>query len=119
MFKRFCIQSNYATDKDIVTIGNELVVEDAIRFEHLNDDIYRIGKQLGLDVPEISLPKINAGIREWNGMAVPDFFDQESIDAVRRSMEWVFDNFGYSEDPRDQTTPPPFPEIESRRDAIT
>lgn len=118
MFKRFCIRSNYATDRDIVTIGDDLVVEDAIRFERLNDDIYRIGKRLELALPEGSLPEINVGIREWNGKAISEFFDQESIDAVRRSMEWVFEHFGYSEDPRDQTIPPPFPEIETQAAAL-
>ncbi len=104
-FRQFCVRPRYATDTDIVMIDDEFVAQDAIRYECLADDLSRIAQKLGFEKPLEPLPEYNKGIRKWGDVPVADFYDDKSIDAVKRSMRWVFDNFDYSEDPKDVRIP--------------
>ncbi|WP_377193079.1 sulfotransferase family 2 domain-containing protein [Ruegeria meonggei] len=104
-FRRFCVRPRYATDADIVMIDDKFVAQDAIRYECLADDLARMAQKLGFEEAVDPLPEFNKGIRKWGDVPVAEFYDDASIEAVKRAMGWVFDNFDYSEDPRDTRIP--------------
>lgn len=96
LFQTFIFSDMFKSDVTITHIKKEFILDDAIRLEHLDEDLARIGTHLGLPLSREKMPhtKENAGQK-------PDFdrqalFTPEIEAEIRRKEAWVFDHWDYS-----------------------
>ena len=96
LFHNYIFSNMFKSDKHIAHIKDEFILDDAIRLEHIDDDLARIGARLALPLSREALPrtKENAG-------AKPDFdrlalFTPEIEAEIRRKEAWVFEHWDYS-----------------------
>lgn len=104
-FRAFALGDDWGNDFKIVSIKNETVIDEVIRFENMADDLRRLARKLDMDSNLINLPLTKSQKSKRKGRAISDFYDNEIIDHVRNRMAWVFERFDYSERPEDAGNP--------------
>lgn len=100
-FHDFIDSSDHKPDRGIVFVDGDYVPHDMIRFEHMADDIGRIGRRLGLDLCAEDMPKTKDKTPKIPGRHVSEYFDEKSRRLVTHKLAWVFDRFDYSTNPAD------------------
>lgn len=98
-FRNLILNTNWPDDREIVHLDGEYIVDLAVRFEHMRDDLQRIAESLGVDTDYLRLPHTKDTSNARRGYAVAEYYDPDMIDIVRKRMEWVFDQFEYAEQP--------------------
>lgn len=100
-FAAWVFSNDFSDDRRIVHLNDAFVIDEAFRLEHGPEDIPRIGARLGLDLTVADLPRVkdNSGFKPAIDRAA--LFSADVTAEVIRRMAWVFDNFGYSTDPRE------------------
>lgn len=93
------VRGRWPDDFDVTHLRARYVIDRAIRFERLREDIEALAADLGLPVDLSSLPHAKSLGHARKGIAVADYYDAESVEIVRRRMRWVFDNHDYPETP--------------------
>lgn len=99
LFRNLIFNQNWPDDREIVFIKGQYIVDHAVRFEHLRDDLQQIAITLGLDPAYINLPHTKNTSYARSGRAVADYYDPDTIEAVRQRMAWVFERFDYPDLP--------------------
>ena len=99
-FRRFVAAGRLKTDYAVTHLHRKLAFQDAVRYEHLGQDLARICAQLKLDVDPDRLPRTKANTSRRNGQTVSAYYDTATADIIRTDMAWVFDRFGYPTDPQ-------------------
>jgi Sulfotransferase family len=100
-FRKFVVSPLFMSDFEITHIGERRAYQYAIRLEHRERDIDWLGDQLGLDLDASMLPHVKNLRPNREGLPVREFFDKHSVDVVRQSCRWIFDEVGYSPDIED------------------
>ena len=81
--------------------GENLLVDDVIRFETLEEDIRRIHEKLGIEMPEMAIPHQKKSTEEIKKLPPAELLTQGAVDAILEKDGWLFENFGYSTRPED------------------
>lgn len=112
-FRDFILNSRWPSDENITHLGDRYIIDHAVRFEHLAEDIHAVAQALGVPLQEQHPPltKPNASARK--GHTAAEYYDRETIEKVRKQMAWVFDHFDYSDTPQGAASPPAATQIES------
>lgn len=87
-------------DREIVFLKGRFIIDHAIRFEHLAGDLARVAAALGLAAGRIALPLTKSMAKARKAHDVPDYFDRDTIEAVKSRMSWVFDHYDYPLEPQ-------------------
>lgn len=85
-------------DHDIVHVDGRYAIDDTIRFESMTADLQALVQSIAPGHPPITIPHTKKTSNR-RSHSVADYFDHDSIAALRRSAAWVFDRFGYPETP--------------------
>lgn len=104
-FARFVRNGRWHDDHDVTHDGGDYVIDHMMRYEHLADDLDALRQTLSLPVEALMLPVTKSRKQQRGAIPVGEYFDSETADIVRTRMAWVFDRFGYSDDPRDAGAP--------------
>ncbi|WP_170397162.1 sulfotransferase family 2 domain-containing protein [Ruegeria arenilitoris] len=99
-FKSFILSGTWSIDWKIVSIDNILIVDRFIRKEHLVADLNGVFADFGLPENSFNLGHDKSMKERRKGIPVPEYYDTETIDTVRRNMAWVFDKLGYPDSPQ-------------------
>ncbi|MCA0929927.1 sulfotransferase family 2 domain-containing protein [Ruegeria profundi] len=99
-FRSFVLSGTWSIDWDIVSIDNKLIVDRFIRKEHLVADLKETLAGFGLPENGFKLGHDKSMKERRKGIPVPDYYDPETIDVVRRNMAWVFNTLGYPDQPQ-------------------
>ena len=108
-FHEFVASPKHKTDRGVVHIKGQLVVQDAVRFEHLEEDLDRVGKKIGLELKASELPRTKDSTPKIPGRHISEYYDRSTTDAVLDQLSWVFDHHDYSRHPEDAGRPPTRP----------
>ena len=98
-FRDLILNRNWPDDREIVFLDGEFIIDHVVRFEHLRDDLGSLSDILNLDTRYMHLPHTKDTGAARRGQAVADYFDQDTIEEVRRRMAWVFERFNYPDTP--------------------
>lgn len=101
-FRRFVLNRKDGLDQKIVTLNERHVADIAIRYEHLATDLEATKTKLGITAPLPPLLETKVTAAKRGGRAVAEFYDPQTIEAVRTKMAWVFEQYDYSDMPSDQ-----------------
>lgn len=96
---------SHKPDRGIVFVQGEFVPQDAIRFEHMDEDLARIGKRFGLDLRSADLPRTKDNTAKFPGRHVSEYFSPQTRKTVVTKLAWAFNRYGYSKDPADVRPP--------------
>jgi len=99
-FRNFIKSLDWKTDEPNVFVDGKFIINRAIRFEHLSEDLADIFKTLGLPPRCAALPHTKSTADTRKSYPVADYYDQTCIDIVRTRLSWVFDIFDYPNHPR-------------------
>jgi hypothetical protein len=97
-FKAMVLSGQFDGDHAIVHIADRFVVDETIRFESMAIDLERLVQSISPGYGAVQLPhtKKTSNRRRHS---VAEYFDEESVSALRRSASWVFERFGYPDRP--------------------
>ena len=87
-------------NKAIAHIGNQFVANTVIRFETIAADTAAAYHRFAPSAGPVTLPHTKDGSTKRT-QPVADYFDRASTDSILKRAAWVFERFGYSEDPAD------------------
>lgn len=100
-FAAFLDGPRFKTDRDIVFIGDTFVVDEAVRFEHMYDDVQAIADRQGWDLDLGHMAHTKSMAKKRGTIPLSEYFTPENRDKVLALMSWVFERYDYSTDPRD------------------
>lgn len=98
-FRDFVLHGKWPNDYRIVHCNGQFVIDHAIRFESIQQDIEDFLSVMGIDGYRAQLPLTKSTAAARKSRPVADYFDRETIDAVRKKLSWVFEHFEYPEAP--------------------
>lgn len=101
LFDEFLLSPSYKSDRSVVHVKNEFIAQEAIRFEHIADDLLCVGQKVGLELRIEDLPYTKSETGKFPNRHVGDYFDEARRALVLERMAWVFDHFDYSTRPDD------------------
>lgn len=95
-FRDFIFSKTHNSDAAITHLDDSYIINDAIRIEHIDADLARIGQRLGLPLSREALPhtKENSGTKP--SIDFYALFDPDLEEEVRKRQAWVFEHFDYS-----------------------
>lgn len=93
------VLGRWPNDYNLTHIDDNFVPDAAIRYEHLHEDIRQLADKLGLELNPDTLPITKDRKDVRRGLSVPEFYDEELIETVRKRMDWVFRHFDYADRP--------------------
>jgi hypothetical protein len=95
-FREFIFSKTHNADAAMTHLKGKYIIDDAIRIEHIDADLARIGARLDLPLSRASLPhtKENSGTKP--AISFYDLFDPDLEEEVRTRQAWVFEHCGYS-----------------------
>ncbi len=94
-------RSSQDTDWRVTHILGRPIIDQYIRLEHLEADLDRLFARLGVARVALDVPKVKTRTRKQDPLDVPDYFDDQTAEILRRHQGWIFDAGGYSRDPAD------------------
>ena len=100
-FGRYVQKAGWQTDRYVTHVKSQFIIDCSVRFEHLVADLAKLMNTLGMPFNANEIPHAKSGHRPLETQQLSDFYDPPTTDVVRRRMSWVFENYDYSEDPRD------------------
>ena len=81
--------------RDLMYIGDEFVINEIVRFENLEQDIYNLIEKLKLPVPKRVLGEYKKNARrpdkDWKNM-----YTNQTQELVEKHFKFYIDLFGYS-----------------------
>lgn len=98
-FRNFIANANWNDDTDIVTLNGKFVIDHAIRYEKLEEDLTKLIADLDLPISVDELPQSNTSGNKERAIPIEHFFDNATTKIVRERQAWVFDNFDYPPEP--------------------
>lgn len=104
-FKPWLLTTRSAlSDIDRYMIDGEVVIDDAIRFEHMNEDLARILAHLNMPAfEEDRMPHFRASKnRKKARLPYQEYYDDETEAFIRETFAWEIEKFGYNNDQPDQ-----------------
>ncbi|MBR9650919.1 sulfotransferase family 2 domain-containing protein [Thalassovita aquimarina] len=101
---RTCANPDQAAQRDyrICHIGDDLVLTDVLRFEHLAEDLARFAACIKAPAPQ-DIPRLKTQHRDDDSRSLAEWYDDATAAAVRRAFAWMFTLGGYALDPEDTT----------------
>ena len=102
-FREFLGSAAFRNDHEIVHAGKAWIIDHALRFETLDDDLKVLAGRLDLDRVEVLHTKDTRSERLGS---VADHFDTETRRIVRDQCAWMFERGGYSTHPADADAGP-------------
>lgn len=104
-FRDYVQKCKWRDDRRIVHVNGRLIIDRAIRFEALAQDFRDLVTDEGLPVDPDDLPVTNSMAKSRKKHDVPDYFDDDLIEIVKKRMSWVFDHFDYPLEPQPKFSP--------------
>lgn len=101
-FRDFIMSNDAIVDGETVMLNGKFCITKAIRYEHLREDLIRVAKELELDENRLRIPETLVSKHLRHGHSVADYYDQSTVEQVKKRMFWAFEKFGYPEKPGDQ-----------------
>lgn len=98
-FRAYIKAQKWISDRKCVFVDRQFIIDRAIRFEHLHDDLKTLCSDLNIPVNTNAIPHAKSNQKSRKKYAIADYYDQESIDVVRKRARWVFRRFNYAEQP--------------------
>jgi hypothetical protein len=82
----------------IYMIDGNPAVDYFIRFESLNEGVTEVARILGIEKSIELLQNFKGNTREKDGLfgQVSNYYDDESIEQVKKNFRWELDHFGYN-----------------------
>lgn len=83
-------------------VGNEMILTDYLRLEHLKEDLSNFAQKVGFKILDLELPYLRENSSKRKNWRTTDFFNSE--DLIDKAIEidgWIFDLAGYSKNPMD------------------
>ncbi len=99
-FRAFILSENWSNDWEIVSVDDKLIINRFIRKEHLLSDLNETYAGFGLAENSFDLPHEKSMSERRKDIPVSDYFDPETIEIVRRKMDWVFEALDYPDHPQ-------------------
>ncbi len=101
-FASFIRGPRFKTDRDIVFIGENFIIDDVVRFESIRDDLAEIARQQGWPLSLNHLAHTKSTAKKRGNIPIAEYYtDAADRDQVLKLMSWVFERYGYPTDPRD------------------
>tara|TARA_R110000824_G_scaffold40401_2_gene121213 strand:+ start:5194 stop:5502 length:309 start_codon:yes stop_codon:yes gene_type:complete len=75
-------------------IGNELILDNYIRYDKLEDDTKTVLKKIGIQYGEINYPRAKTGLRPHK-KHYGEYYNEETRELVRKKYIKDIENFGY------------------------
>lgn len=101
-FGSFIRGPRFKTDRDIVFIGQDFVIDEVVRFEAIRDDLAKIATRNGWPLALDHLAHTKSTAKKRGKIPMAEYYsDAADRDQVIKLMSWVFDRYGYSTDPWD------------------
>lgn len=104
-FRNFCHSNRWSDDRRIVHLKDKFIIDHAVRFENMVDDLETIARKLDLPLETHALPVTKSMAKTRKKYDVPDYYDNDLIELVKKRMSWVFDHFDYPLEPQPKNTP--------------
>lgn len=104
-FRDFCYAGKWSNDRKVVFLKGKFIIDHAIRFEHMADDLKDTAGKLGLPLDESAIPVTKSMAKVRKAHDVPDYYTKDLIHHVRKRMSWVFDHYDYSLNPQPKYQP--------------
>ena len=98
-FRDFVAGGDWPDDREIVHVGGRYVIDHAVRFEHLAEDLKALIERLGLGLSAEAIPHTKSTGGPRKSIPLADYYDAESIATVRQRFSWVYDHFDYPDRP--------------------
>lgn len=98
LFRAF-VETDWPDDREVVMIDDKIVVDEFIRYESLYKDLAALAEKLALDIELSKLPHTKNLKEKRTFYSFAELYDRRSIDIVRDRLRWVFDHFGYPDEP--------------------
>lgn len=108
-FRDFVTSNAYFNDLPIVSVDGRLVVDVFIRLEHIDEDLADLARSLNVDASDLRIPHTKNFASLRMGRHPAEYYDRITIDHVRTSMRWVWDNVDYPDTPDGTAEPDPPP----------
>ena len=86
--------------KRITWIGDEFVIDHCVMFEDFKNQIGALADRLDLNC-DTTFPHLQKSAEYLMGLPVHEIFSDASRTWVLKHFAWVFDRFGYSENPEE------------------
>lgn len=99
-FRDFCYAGKWSTDRKVVHLGGKFIIDHAVRFEHMADDLRSIAATLNLPLDPSAIPVTKSMAKVRKKHDVPDYYTHDIIHHVKKRMSWVFDHFDYPLEPQ-------------------
>ncbi len=99
-FQAYIKARDWVTNKPIVFIDGTYIIDRAIRFEHLHEDLSAVANDLGIPLQPAGLPHTKSTSNTRKSYLLADYYDQTCIDIVRERLAWVFEHFDYPDHPQ-------------------
>ena len=107
LFRAYVLSEKTPDDAPIVHIKERFIIDDAVRYESIMEDLTRLAAKLGFDPAITALPltKDTSGLR--NGHPYWHYYDDDLIvNSVRKQQAWVFEHYDYPSTPEPLTETP-------------
>lgn len=104
-FRAFCHGSEWEDDRRIVFLDDKFIIDRAIRFEHMADDLKQLSTDLELPITPDAMPVTKSMAKVRKKFDVPDYFDADLVELVKTRMSWVFDHYDYATAPQPKYAP--------------
>ncbi|MEP5155593.1 sulfotransferase family 2 domain-containing protein [Planktotalea sp.] len=100
-FVSYLKSPSFQNDENVTHREGEFIIQDAIRFETIHDDISRIAKKIGVEKDLAELPVTKRLASRETRRPTADYYLDEARELVLTQMKWVFEHYDYSTNPRD------------------
>lgn len=99
-FHNYVRQCKWRNDRRVVQVNGRFIIDRAIRFEALANDFRDLVVEENLPVDPNGMPMTKSMAKSRKKYDVPDYYDKELIELVKKRMSWVFDHFDYPLEPQ-------------------
>lgn len=100
-FASFLDSPLFKTDREIVFIGDDYVIDHALKFEDIRGGLEMLGATYELDLNLDSLPHTKNQAKKTKKITAADLIGPAEAGKIQDLMSWVFERYDYPDDPAD------------------
>jgi hypothetical protein len=94
-FRSWIHHGGWVADRDKYLIDGAEVMDYYVRYEHLEEDLCEVCKQVGIPHEPDRLPRLKANIRRV-GPALSDYYDARTMELAAERYRFEIERFGYA-----------------------
>ncbi len=104
-FAAFCQSREWTDDRRIVFLKGKFIIQRAVRFEHMAEDLVQLAQDMNLPLSPDAVPVTKSMAKLRKDYDVPDYFTPKLVDVVKKRLSWVFDHYDYPLEPQPKYAP--------------